>query len=60
MARKLRFLREQMIKAGLLTSTRPSAGTDVNVENLEVRWMPQLDLVLNFFLCKLTNLLGYG
>ncbi|KAI3432044.1 V-type proton ATPase subunit a [Psidium guajava] len=37
MARKLRFLREQMIKAGLSTSTRPLAGTDVDVENLEVK-----------------------
>ncbi|XP_030447034.2 V-type proton ATPase subunit a3-like isoform X1 [Syzygium oleosum] len=37
MARKLRFLREQMIKAGLSTSTRPSSGTDVNVENLEAK-----------------------
>ncbi|KAK3009734.1 hypothetical protein RJ639_013076 [Escallonia herrerae] len=37
MARKLRFFREQMIKAGFSPSTRSMIGTDINLDDLEVK-----------------------
>ncbi|KAK2971506.1 hypothetical protein RJ640_020912 [Escallonia rubra] len=37
MARKLRFFREQTIKAGFSPSTRSMIGTDINLDDLEVK-----------------------
>ncbi|XVE48991.1 hypothetical protein DITRI_Ditri01bG0045800 [Diplodiscus trichospermus] len=37
MARKLRFFKEQMLKAGFTPSTKPVARADINVEDLEVK-----------------------
>ncbi|KAI3464891.1 hypothetical protein Pfo_021554 [Paulownia fortunei] len=37
MARKLRFFRDQMTKAGFLTSSRSSVGANVNLDELEVK-----------------------
>lgn len=36
MARKLRFFKEQMTKAGLSPSTRSARNDDVDLDNLEV------------------------
>lgn len=37
MARKLRFFRDQMMKAGLLTSTRSAYGSEFSLDGLEVK-----------------------
>ncbi|KAL9993009.1 putative V-type ATPase, V0 complex, 116kDa subunit family [Helianthus debilis subsp. tardiflorus] len=37
MARKLRFFRDQMTKAGLLASTRSSYGSEISLDELEVK-----------------------
>ncbi|KAG8377862.1 hypothetical protein BUALT_Bualt08G0077600 [Buddleja alternifolia] len=37
MARKIRYFRDQMTKAGLLSSSRSSVGTNVNLDELEVK-----------------------
>ena len=36
MSRKLRFFREQMVKAGLLPSTRSTRSSNVDLDDLEV------------------------
>ena len=36
MARKLRFFKEQMLKAGFSPSTKPEARSDIDVDDLEV------------------------
>lgn len=45
MARKLRFFKEQMLKAGLTPSGKPT-GADINIDDLEVckASMPLLEL----------------
>ncbi|KAE8698673.1 V-type proton ATPase subunit a3 [Hibiscus syriacus] len=37
MARKLRFFKEQMLKAGFSTSTKPGAETGIDLDDLEVK-----------------------
>lgn len=37
MARKLRFFRDQMMKAGLLASTRAAYGSEISLDELEVK-----------------------
>ncbi|KAI8004338.1 V-type proton ATPase subunit a3 [Camellia lanceoleosa] len=37
MARKLRFFKEQMVKGGLLPSLRSTSGTDINLDDVEVK-----------------------
>ncbi|KAG5239015.1 hypothetical protein OIU77_029010 [Salix suchowensis] len=37
MARKLRFFREQMVKAGITPLTKPGAKSDIDVDDLEVK-----------------------
>ncbi|KAI3733252.1 hypothetical protein L1987_64472 [Smallanthus sonchifolius] len=37
MARKLRFFRDQMMKAGLLASTRSAYGSEISLDELEVK-----------------------
>ena len=39
MARKLRFFKEQMMKAGLSPSARSAGCDDVDLDNLEVCWI---------------------
>lgn len=36
MARKLRFFKEQMMKAGLTSSIKSLSGAEINVDDLEV------------------------
>jgi hypothetical protein len=36
MARKLRFFKEQMVKAGITPLTKPGAQTEIDVDDLEV------------------------
>lgn len=36
MARRLRFFKEQMKKAGLSPSTRSTTGNDIDLDNMEV------------------------
>ncbi|CAL5418373.1 unnamed protein product [Camellia sinensis] len=37
MARKLRFFKEQMVKGGLLPSLRSTSGTNINLDDVEVK-----------------------
>lgn len=39
MARKLRFFKEQMSKAGLVPSIKSTTRADINVDDLEVYWI---------------------